>query len=127
MAPSAAPNSNRELGCRSGACCISACSYRRTGAQRGSSPGQAFPGMCASCARPARGRERPHAVAARLMRRHQAVDVTRQLGAAALVRRLELRRYVGALFAPERDQPAAEADLLALIACERGAKIVAMG
>src|SRR5262249_59925444 len=65
------------------------------------------------------GGELAHAVAARMVRRHQAVDVARQLGAAPLVRRLELGRDVGALLAPEVDQAAAEARLLALVARER--------
>src|SRR5712672_4248456 len=69
-------------------------------------------------------RQPEHALAARVMGRHQAVDVARKLRAAALPWRLELRRDVGPLLAPERHQAAAEAHLLALIARHGGHEII---
>src|SRR3984957_19361946 len=84
-------------------------------------------GLTSMPGKPPPRRERPHPVAAFVVRGHQAVDVARQLGAAPLVRRLELRRDVGALRAAERDEASAEAELLAAVARERGGEVVAMG
>src|ERR1700732_4000335 len=99
----------RPVSCRLHACCTSSAVHPSRAVQGRGHLRMTGLGEIDDPTPPPPPRRQPeHALPARVMGRHQAVDVARKLRAAALPWRLELRRNIGPLFAPERHQAAAE-------------------